>query len=475
MATMVHDPAATTAVQPVDLLVRNAWIVTMDDARTIYRDGAIAIAGDRIVAVGRSAEVEAAVNPRETIDGRRFVVTPGFVNCHIHVTGEPITRGYMPDDLDWRANVYDWLIPTYLAQTPADERLSAQLAALEMLRSGATCFVEAGTILDLAAVTDGLAESGIRARVGGWLQDRAFAPGDDQAALTMDAIDKMAAQVDRYACADDRLIGAWPILVGHNSATDTLWREATALARERGIGVSAHMSADPADPDYYLAETGRRAVAHLGDLGVLGPHLSLTHAVHLDEEEVRLIAESGTSVTHCPMTAMKGGYGASSAGRFPEMAAAGINLQLGTDGNNNGNAADMMRAMFAMAGLFKDARRDASLFSAYRVLESATVNGARGAQLGHLVGALAPGRKADFVLHDRERPEWVPLFNPVNQLVYSATGGGVHSVWVDGRRVVDDYRSTTIDEERLFAEVQAAGSALIARAGRPIPCEWPVT
>ena len=459
---------------PVDLLVRNAWIVTLDAERRIYRDGAIAVIGDLIHAVGPSAEIEKRVAPRGTIDGRRFVVTPGLVNAHVHVTGEPITRGYLPDDLDWRSNVFDWLIPTYQAQTPADERISAKFAALEMLRTGTTCFIEAGTILDLDAVADGLAESGIRARIGQWVQDRAFAPGDDQAALTARAVATMEDELRRYPPDGDPLIAAWPILVGHNTATNDLWREATALAKAHGAGVSAHMSADPADPDYYLATTGRRAIAHLDALGVLGPHLSLTHAIHVDAEEVALLAASGTSVTHCPMTAMKGGYGASSAGRFPEMATAGVNIQLGSDGANNGNSGDLMRAMFAMAGLFKDARRDATLFPAHQVLEAATLNGARGAQLAGAIGALIPGHKADFVLHDRDRPEWVPLINVINQLVWSADGRGVHSVWVDGRRVVEDYRSTLIDEERLYAEVEASGAALIARAGRPIHSVWPV-
>ena len=458
----------------VDLLVRHAWIVTMDAERRIYCDGAIAIVGDRIHAVGRDADVAQVVAARETIDGSRFVVTPGFINCHVHVTGEPITRGYVSDDTGWQANVFDWLIPTYQAQTPADERLSATFAAIEMLRTGTTTFVEAGTILDLDAVHDGLAATGIRGRFGPWVQDRAFAPGEDQATMTAEAIARMEAAMARYPGATDGLLAAWPCLVGHVTATDDLWRAATALARDHGAGVTAHMSPDPADPEFYLASTGRRPVHHLAELGALGPHLSLTHAVHLDAAEVDLLAETGANITHCPMTAMKGGYGASSAGRFPEMAEAGVNIQLGTDGNNNGNCADMMRAMFAAAGLFRDARRDTNLFSAARVLECATVNGARGAQLAHMVGSLQPGMKADFVLHDRDRPEWVPLLNVVNQLVWSADGRGVHSVWVDGRRVVSDYRSTLVDEAELFAAIERAAPALIARAGRTVPCVWPV-
>ncbi|MCJ2179446.1 amidohydrolase family protein [Novosphingobium album (ex Hu et al. 2023)] len=458
-----------------DLLVRHAWIVTMDDQRRIYRDGAIAISGDRIVAVGPSDEVERAVLAREVIEGGdRFVVTPGFVNSHVHITGEPITRGVVPDNTDWQTNVFDWLIPTYLAQTPEEEAVSATLAALEMLRTGTTCFVEAGTILDLGAVHDALAATGIRGRIGQWVQDRAFAPDDDQAALTAAAIGKLESQLSRYPVSGDPLLGAWACLVGHNTATDALWLEATALARESGAGISAHMSADPADPDFYLADTGQRPLVHLAEIGALGAHLSLTHGIYLDEAEVDLLAESGTSVTHCPMTAMKGAYGASSAGLFPQLVAQGVNLQLGTDGNNNGNAADMMRAMFACAGLFKDARRDGDLFPATQVLEMATVNGAKSAGLSHCIGSLEPGKKADFVLHDRHRPEWQPLFNVVNQLVWSADGRGVHSVWVDGRRVVDTYRSTLIDEEKLYAEAQAAGSAVLARANMEVPSLWPV-
>ena len=463
-----------TSPSPVDLLIRNAWIVTMDSGRRILRDGALAIQGNRIHSVGPDEEISPGLAPRETLDGSGFVITPGFVNCHVHITGEPLTRGVVPDNTDWAENVFGWLIPLYMTQTPEDERLSAQFAALEMLRTGTTCFIEAGTILDLGAVADGLAATGIRGRIGQWLQDRAFAPDDDQAVLTRSAIDRMVAQADAYPQADDALIAAWPLLVGHNTATDDLWRAATDLARARGLGVSAHMSADRADPDFYLQTAGKRAIAHLAEIDALGPHLSLTHAVHLDQAEVDLLASTGTHVTHCPMTAMKGGYGASSAGLFPEMAAAGVNIQLGTDGNNNGNSGDLMRAMFAMAGLFKDARQDANLFSAYKVLEAATINGAKGAQMEDQIGSLEPGKKADFVLHDRNRPEWVPLFNPVNQLVYSADGRGVHSVWVDGRRVVDTYRSTLIDEDRLLADVQATGMALMAREGRAIPSEWPV-
>jgi cytosine/adenosine deaminase-related metal-dependent hydrolase len=407
---------------PADFVIRNAWIVTMDATRQIWRDGALAVAGTASLRSARRTKCWPAL-PREVIDGSRYVLTPGLVNCHVHITGEPITRGYVPDDTDWRTNVFDWLIPTYLAQTPAEEQLAATLCSVEMLRNGVTTFVEAGTILDLPAVMEAVDAVGIRGRLGQWIQDRAFAPTDDQATLTREAIAKLEAQLDRWPVAEGKRLAAWGCLVGHNTATDDLWRAAPRWCAS-GPGHQRAHERGPGDPEYYLATTGKRALLHLADIGALGDHLSLTHMIHLDDAELDAVVQSGTRVTHCPLTAMKGGYGATAVGKFPEMQARGVPIQLGTDGNNNGNIADLMRAMYLLAGLFKDARRQGDLFSAYEVLECATLKGAAAAGLAGTVGALVPGMKADFVAHDRQRPEWTPLLNVVNQLVWSADGRG---------------------------------------------------
>jgi cytosine/adenosine deaminase-related metal-dependent hydrolase len=153
------------------------------------------------------------------------------------------------------------------------------------------------------------------------------------------------------------------------------------------------------------------------------------------------------------------------------MAAAGVNLLLGTDGADH---ADLMCVGRLMAGLFKDARRDRALFPASAVLEMTTVNGARALGLDAEIGSLEVGKKADLVLHDTDRPEWRPLLDCVAQLVWSADGRGVHSVWVDGRRVVENFRCTLIDEDRLYAEAQAAAVSITKRSGLPRLSPWPV-
>jgi cytosine/adenosine deaminase-related metal-dependent hydrolase len=133
-----------------------------------------------------------------------------------------------------------------------------------------------------------------------------------------------------------------------------------------------------------------------------------------------------------------------------------------------------MKAIYLVAGLFKDARRDTKQFPAHAALTMATLNGARALGLEDQIGSLEVGKKADFVLHDTARLEWQPLFNVVNQLVWSADGRSVHSVWVDGVRVVHNHRSTLLDEDELLARAKVAGTAIVKRSGLPLRQPWPV-
>lgn len=449
----------------VDTIIKGAVIVTQDEERRIIRDGALAIRGDRIAALGKRSELEDKVDATSVIDGRRFVITPGFIDAHIHITGDPLTRGYVPDDISdaFGDTLRRWVIPRYLAHTPADERLSARLAAVEMLRAGTTCFLEAGTIRYLDQVFEGLVEAGIRGRIGAWVEGRAFSPEDDETALTGKAIRLLEQEVARFPADSGARIAAWPILIGHSTNTDEVWKAAKALADANNLGVSAHLSPYPADSAWYLDNLGRRPVAHLAEIGVLGDNLCLTHLVHIDDHEAALLAESRTNAILCPFAALKGAFGISALGRAPEMAQAGMNIALGTDGYGS----DLMQKMALAAALFKDARQDTKIFPAGQALDMATLNGARALQLQDEIGSIAVGKKADFVLHDTDRPEWRPVLNVLQQLVWCADGRGVHSVWVDGVRVVENYRHTQVDEDELYAAAQVAGEAIIKRSGIP--------
>jgi 5-methylthioadenosine/S-adenosylhomocysteine deaminase len=458
---------------PIDLLVKGWYVVTMNATRDIIHDGAVAVRGNAIIDVGKTRDLERLYEPARTIGGDRFVVTPGMVNTHIHVTGEPLTRGYVPDDTPFEENVFVWLCPLYATYNAAEERLSAQLAAVEMLRSGTTCFLEAGTIRFLDDVVEGLREVGIRVRLGRWVWDLPPEPSVYKQ-RTDEAIGYLERQLDVHRGYDDGRLGAWSIIVGHTTCSDPLWKAAKQLADEHGTGMSFHMSPAKLDPDGFIAAFGQRPMVHLDELGVLDTNVAMTHCVHVDDREIGLMAARGAHVAHCPTTALKVSYGVTQIGKMPEMVQRGINVAIGTDGNNASNYSDLMRATYLVAGLFKDARMDPQMFPAEKAYEMATLGGARLMQLESTIGSLEPGKRADIVLHDTDRPEWRPLLNVVNQLVWSADGRGVHTVLVDGAVVVENYRCTTIDEDELWARAQEMGESITARSGLPDKAKWPV-
>jgi cytosine/adenosine deaminase-related metal-dependent hydrolase len=201
----------------------------------------------------------------------------------------------------------------------------------------------------------------------------------------------------------------------------------------------------------------------------------LAHSLGLDEAEIECLARTGTKVAMCPVTAAKGGRGVAEHGRMPELLAKGVKVALGCDSPNNSNHLDMVRAMNMAAIQYKDARQDTRLIPAEAALEMATLVGAQALGVADEIGSIEPGKKADLVLFDTQRPEWQALFNPINNLVYNADGRSVHTVIIDGRVVVDAYRQTFVDEPRLFAKVQEIGEKLQRRTGTTFPrSRWPI-
>ena len=459
--------------EQVDTLIKAWYVVTMNETRDIIRDGAIAVKNGLIVEVGKLADLERKFNAKETLGGDRFVLTPGLINTHIHITGEPLTRGYVPDDTPFEENVFEWLCPLYSVYTAEEERLSAKLASVEMLKSGTTTFLEAGTIRFLDDVFEALEEVGIRGRLGRWIWDLPPEP-DVYKQNTDESINLLQYQLEKYKDVAQGRLGAWSTLVGHTTCSDPLWKAARELATEHDTGMSFHMSPAKLDPDFFISEFGHRPMIHLDELGILKDDVVMTHCVQVDDKEISVMASSGVHVSHCPTTALKVSYGITQVGKIPEMKMAGINVAIGTDGNNASNYSDLMRATYLVAGLFKDSRQDPQMFPAEIAYEMATLGGAKAMQLENEVGSLEIGKKADLVLHDTDRPEWRPLLNVMNQLVWSADGRGVHTVLVDGVKVVEEGRVTAFDEEKFYADCQNAGEAVVQRSGLPDKSKYPV-
>jgi cytosine/adenosine deaminase-related metal-dependent hydrolase len=247
------------------------------------------------------------------------------------------------------------------------------------------------------------------------------------------------------------------------------------LADEHGTGLTLHHGSGPEARRESLARYGLSPTEYLESNGVLGPNVLLSHVLGLDDAEIECLARTGTAVAMCPVTAAKGAKGIVALGRMPELLRRGVRVALGCDSPNNSNHLDMVRTMNMAAIQYKDARQDMHQIPAEQALEMATLIGAQALGLGHELGSIAPGKRADLVLFDTQRPEWQALFNPVNNLVYNADGRSVHTVVVDGRVVVDAYRQSFVEEARLFARVQEIGERLLARTGVTLPrSRWPI-
>jgi 5-methylthioadenosine/S-adenosylhomocysteine deaminase len=450
------------------LLIEHATVITLDRDRRILTDGSVLVDGRDIVQVGPARTVRPPRPPARIIDARRHVVLPGFVDTHVHLS-EHLNRGLLLDDIPVDRYLPDWLIPLYSVITPEEEQVSALLACIEMIRTGTTTFCEAGTLFDVAAVADAVETVGMRAVLGRWSWDLGGGPGRMQQ-TTDEALRLNEAMLETVHGRAGGRVRAWPLLLGFGTCSPALMRGARALADRYAVGwgmmhLASHPSRRTAD---------RLRLAELDTLGVLTPATKLAHMVYVDDDDIALLARRGVKVSHCPTAGLKHIKGLAAHGRFVDMLDAGVCVSLGGDSGNGSNHFDMLRLMYLAATLYKDARLDVTVMPPERALEMATLRGAEALLLETAVGSIEPGKRADTVLYDLDVPEWRPLLNPVNNLVYAATGASVRTVLIDGRVVLDDGHLTTVDERAVFERAERLARQQIARAGLAIESKWPV-
>jgi 5-methylthioadenosine/S-adenosylhomocysteine deaminase len=455
------------------LVVRAGLVVTMDADRRVLRDGAVAVEGDRLVAVGPAAGVLAGVEPGSPVhhlpDG---VLLPGMVDGHQHLTGDRLVRASIPDDIDSQESIFGWAVPLHEHHSPDDDELSATLTAVEAACNGVTTLVEAGTVAHPDRAAAGLRAVGLRGTIGTWGWD---VPGVPYGGSTTEVLDRQAALLDRFPV--DGLVRGWVTLVGHDLMSDELLVGASELARHRGTGLTFHISPHDRDAVAWQERTGHRPLVHFRELGVLGPHVLLAHAVHLDDAEVEAVLATGTAVVSCPWAYLRLAQGMTGAARHWSMLRDPRGrLALGCDSENAGDQVDILRAAALFAGLGRDVRVDAQQLGAHAALEVATVRGAEAVGLGGVTGALEPGLAADLVLFDSSGPEWTPPgTDPALQLVWGTDGRSVRDVMVAGRWIVRDRRPTQVDLDALRAAARDARESLIHRSGVRPAVRWPTT
>jgi 5-methylthioadenosine/S-adenosylhomocysteine deaminase len=444
---MVHGAGAEREIR-ADLLVRGGDVVTMDSLRTVMRDGAVAVRGNIIVALGPWDQMRALHPETRVIGEPDSLVTPGYVNAHQHLTGDRLVHSCIPDAIDSQEAIFGWAVPVHAAHTGDDDELSATLGAIEAVTNGITCTVEAGTVAHPDRVAAAVQSVGMRATIGQWGWDADDVPFGAPAA---EVLARHADLLDRLPTGG--LVEGWVTLVGHDLMSDELVAGASELARARGVGLTFHMSPHAGDPVSYLARTGRRPFVHLDQLGVLGQHVLVAHAVHLDDDELDVVVRTDTAVASCPWAYLRLAQGFTVAGRHGELLARGARLALGCDAENAGDAVDVLRAASLFVGLVRDVAVDPFCLTAHDGLALATIEGARAIGKGDTIGSIEVGKQADLVVHDRRGPQFVPLSaDPVLQLMWASDGRSVRDVLIAGREVVRDGRCVTVDLDVLRDE-----------------------
>jgi 5-methylthioadenosine/S-adenosylhomocysteine deaminase len=233
------------------------------------------------------------------------------------------------------------------------------------------------------------------------------------------------------------------------------------------------MTPTSSDPERYLERTGRRPIAHLNDLGVLGPSLLLAHGVWLDDEEIDLILSSRTAIAYCPWAYLRLGQGVTRVGRHAEIVERGGRVALGCDASNAGDTADILRAAALAAGIARDGRLDPERFGAHQAFELATIAGAEAIGMADRIGSLEVGKQADIVIHQATDWGWMPRGDVGLQLVWGTDGRSVRDVLIAGDQVIRDGQCVTVDAPALRREAQLHQRSLLDRAGITVPHVWP--
>ena len=444
-----------------------AFVVTMDSQRRIIRDGSILLEGQRISAVGKSDEIS-KINVDRVINGQDMVVTPGFVNGHCHISYAHATRGVFPDDLgsEYLANVFR----LQSSMSAEEEHWTSLLAITELLSYGTTTIMDPGSTKHVGACMGAYEQSGVRIITGTQITDRVN-PYRMPIYTSSEALNATENFINQFNEALEGRVTAWVMPFSAEYVSGGLLTDLKRLADHFNTGATLHVN--NTERVGFKDDTKPPLVA-LQDQNFSGRNVVLAHCVGINKEEIAALAATGTCVVTCPTNVVKngGGYGKN----FPlaDLLEAGVTVGLGTDAGNNSNVLETNRSMYLAAVLAKDGSGDVSKVPAETALELATIEGAKALGLDSEIGSIEVGKKADLVLYDTMRPEWQTLFNPVNSLVYNADGRSVHTVVVDGRVVVDNYRPTFVDTEELIRKVQRIGKDMMSRNGVIFAPRWPV-
>ncbi|MGI9861449.1 amidohydrolase [Moorella naiadis] len=444
----------------VDLLIAGGTLVTMDAAGTIIPDGALAVAGGRIVALGPEAEVTAAYKAGEVINARGRYILPGLVNSHTHLF-QTLLKG-LEADTPLRAWIDRLINPVLPLLGAEDCYYAAQLGLLEAIRSGTT------TLLDFMyltyrpefseAVIAAAKDAGIRFLYGRGIHDAGIEHG--VLPLVVEKVERVLEEVDylrgRYEDKRDGMLAVW-------LAPSIMWgmsydglRSLAAYALENRVPVTMHLMETDYDIEISLADYGRRPLEVLAATGLLANRFLLVHGVRANERDLQIMAEHQVAWSHCMAANLYLGSGIAPV----TQAAPAVAVALATDGAASNNSQNMVEILKLTALAHKGFRRDPAIIDARRVAAMATCEGARALGLDKEIGVLAPGYRADLMILDPLSPTATPVHDPLATLVYSCDQENIATVVINGRVVMRERQVVTIDEEKVLRKAAAIARRL---------------
>jgi 5-methylthioadenosine/S-adenosylhomocysteine deaminase len=434
-------------MKKANLILKNAVILTMNSAMSIYDPGAIAIETDHILALGNEKDILSDYEADLTIDCQGKVLMPGLINAHTHV---PMTllRG-LADDLRLDVWLMGYMMPVEREfVSPEFVRLGTKLACAEMIRSGVTCFVDMYYFEeDIAKAT---AEAGMRAICS-------------QTVLKFTTPD--ASSYEESLAAAREYIKKWkghplivPSVAPHApfTCTDEILKAAANLAIEFDVPLHTHLSETAIEVENMRNQAGMPVIPYVKKQGLLEAKVIAAHCVHIDEGEIRTLQHSHSGVAHNPSSNMKLASGIAPVKRMLDL---GLKVGIGTDGTASNNDLDMFEEIRLASFLSKIGTSDPTALPAATALLMATRIGAEAIHLGDITGSLEPGKRADLILVDLSPIHNQPHFRRTNdaiyaQLVYASKSNDVSDVMINGQWVMRDHELLTIDTAEIIKQSQ---------------------
>jgi len=440
-----------TAPTGPEITLINGLILTHPGLKDAVPHGRSTICGGRLAEV--NVPVESALFAGQVIDCANCLIMPGLINCHNHAAMS-LLRG-VADDLPLERWLNGYIFPSESKHTDPDfVHLGTMLSCLEMVLGGVTTFADGYFFMENAARA--AIEVGLRAVVAQGILD--LPTPDARAAGSW----KERVADFLSACPQDPLIS--PALFCHSPylcGPDT-FQEAARLADDHDALLFSHVCETHREVEDIRARYGRTPVEHLENLGVLGPSFVAVHVIHVSDEEMDLLADSGTKVIHCPESNMKLASGVSPV---RELIKRGVTVGIGTDGPASNNNLDLFEEMRSASLMAKLVTKDPEALNSRTVLRMACLDAAKALGMEDRIGSLEPGKCADVIVIDLDRPHLTPMYDVASHLIYAARASDVRDVLVNGKVVVRGGRATSVDEDRIKAAGRAKGGQIARGLG----------